>query len=209
MKLAPLVVMLLPAFGHAETLDPEPPAAGSGTVDMRLAADLGLGSLHVAGRRITAVTGAINFDGDVRISPHLAIGVRVAKSLGIQPTVVVIPPPIGPAVLPAPNGPWRDIPWLAEPELVARATPLRGRSYELALIASAGLGISRVDSQVLCAECVEMGYRPEHHLEPSGSALVGAQLAVLHVELFAGIRVTANGAGDVGGAADAGLGATW
>jgi hypothetical protein len=206
-----LSILLVPAVSHAESLDAQAPPVSTDTADVRLAVDLGLGSLEVAGKRVTAVTSAVNLDSYLRISPHLAIGLRVAKSIGIHPTVAVIPPPIGPAIVPIPDGPWRSVPWLVEPAILARATPLRAPWFELALVAGAGLGVSNVQSQVLCSGCVgvDMSYRPERHLEPSASAIAGAQLTVAHVEAFLGTRTMANGAGDVAVALDAAIGAAW
>ncbi len=110
----------------------------------------------------------------------------------------------------------RDIPWLVEPELLARTVEHWGRA-RYGWLAIAGAGVAPLHTNELCGGDVGTD---EHPGKPciitiardtalEGSLTAGGYVDVSHVQLFAGLRASADTGGDVAGGLVAGAGATF
>jgi hypothetical protein len=171
-------------------------------MQVTLGAEVGGGTTSLLGTRYGAVEAGVDLAAATWLSPHFGVGARLGWA-SAQPwdTVMMDGHPIS-----------REMPWLVEPQVLARTTPLRVGWAKVGWLASAGIGVASLRVDVGCGGVLHQGEcvvpnTTSNAMEASASG--GGVLELSHVAMFVGVRASANTGGDVGTGLVANLGATF
>jgi hypothetical protein len=198
-----LLGVLASSLAHAE------PAATDPT-QISLGAEVGGGRVTLLGAHYGSVDAGVDLAGARWLAPNIGVGLRVAY-FSASP---MSPPHMDGYPLA------RDIPWLVEPELLAR-TVSQSVQLHYGWMAVAGAGVAPLRTNELCGGGGHLIGDDEHPSSHSciitiardtaleSSLTAGGYFDISHVQIFTGVRGSANTAGELAAGVVATAGATF
>lgn len=170
--------------------------ASAEPIQVTLGAEVGGGAVTMYGTRYGTIDAGIDLGGAMWLTPNLGVGLRLAQ-IDAMPVrdARMDGLPIA-----------RELPWIAEPQLLARTIGQHGR-VRLGWMAIGGLGAAVIRTNELCGgggfdfgddehsahACV---ITKQSSTAMEGSLAGGGYLEAYHVAMFLGMRATADSGGD-------------